>query len=279
MRYTKDEIIARLNKTLAEGKPILTSGAGTGISAKFTEKGGADLIVVYNSGRYRMSGYSSWAGLLPIGDANAIVMQMGEREILPIVKDTPVLAGVFASDPTRDISYFLQQVKNAGFSGVINFPTIGVLEGQFRDNLESTGIGYQREVDMIKLANEMGMFTMAYVFDPEQAASMAEVGIDAIVAHMGNTTGGTVGQENVIALDKSVEKISEISAAARKIKQNVYVLCHGGPIALPEDVAYVYERTDVDGFVGASSVERLPVEKPLEEATRAFKSLKLSKHK
>lgn len=226
-----------------------------------------------------MTGYSSWAGLLPIGDANAIVMQMGEREVLPIVKDTPVLAGVFAGDPTREMSYFLQEVKRVGFSGVINFPTIGVLEGQFRENLESTGIGYQREVDMIKMANEMGLFTMAYVFDPEQAASMAEVGIDAIVAHMGNTTGGTVGQENVMALDKSVEKISEISAAARKIKPEVFVLCHGGPIALPEDAAYVFERTDVDGFVGASSIERLPVEKPLEEATRAFKSLKLSKNR
>lgn len=277
MKYTKKEIIARLRKTLADGYPILTSGAGTGISAKFTEKGGADLIVIYNSGRYRMTGYSSWAGLLPIGDANAIVMQMGEREVLPIVRDTPVLAGVFAGDPTRDMSYFLQQVKSIGFSGVINFPTVGVLEGDFRDNLESTGIGFQREIDMIKLANEMGLFTMAYVFDPQQAASMAEVGIDAIVAHMGNTKGGTVGQDNVMELDITVDKIGEISAAARKIKQDVFVLCHGGPIALPEDAAYVFERTDVDGFVGASSIERLPVEKPLEEATRAFKTLKLAK--
>lgn len=277
MQYKRDEVVKRLRDTLSADEPIIAAGAGTGISAKFTEKGGADLIVIYNSGRYRMSGYTSWAGLLPIGDANEIVLKMGEHEVLPIVKEAPVIAGVFASDPTREMSHFLKKIKELGFSGVINFPTVGVLEGQFRDNLESTGLGFQREVDMIRLARQMDLFTMAYVFDEEQATNMAEVGVNIVVAHMGNSSGGTVGQEKVVTLDHTVQLIQKIADAARKINPDVIVLCHGGPIALPNDASYVFENTNIEGFVGASSLERIPIEKPLEEATHAFKSLRIRK--
>lgn len=275
MQYDKMEVTSRIQKTLDNGKAVIAAGAGTGISAKFTEKGGADLIVIYNSGRYRMTGYTSWAGLLPIGDANEIVLEMGEREVLPVVKEAPVIAGVFASDPTREMSYFLKEVKKKGFSGVINFPTVGVLEGMFRDNLESTGLGYEREVDMIRQASQMNLYTMAYVFDEVQASQMAEAGVNAIVAHMGNTKGGTVGQDDAVDLDYSVQLIQKIANESRKINPKVIVLCHGGPIAMPEDAAYIFEHTDIEGFVGASSLERLPVEKPLEDATKAFKSLSI----
>jgi predicted TIM-barrel enzyme len=278
MQYKRDEVVKRLRDTLSAEEPIIAAGAGTGISAKFTEKGGADLIVIYNSGRYRMTGYTSWAGLLPIGDANEIVLKMGEHEVLPIVKEAPVIAGVFASDPTREMSHFLKKVKDLGFSGVINFPTVGVLEGQFRDNLESTGLGFQREVDLIRLARQMDLFTMAYVFDEEQATNMAEVGVNIVVAHMGNSSGGTVGQDKVVTLDQTVQLIQKIADAARKINPDVIVLCHGGPIALPNDASYVFENTNIEGFVGASSLERIPIEKPLEEATHAFKSLRIRKN-
>ena len=278
MSYTRTEVIYRLNKTLQEHKPVIAAGSGTGISAKFAEKGGADLIVIYNSGRYRMTGYSSWAGFLPIGDANAIVLEMGEREVIPVVQEAPVIAGIFASDPTRKMDYFLKQVKDIGFSGVINFPTVAILEGNYRDNLESSGLGFENEVNMIKMAHDMNLYTMSYVFNPEEAEEMAKAGVDCIVAHMGNTKGGSVGQiGGVFGLKDASKLTKEIAQAAQNINPEIIALCHGGPIAMPEDAAYVIQKTGVQGFVGASSMERLPVEKPLMEATKAFKNIPLKK--
>ncbi|MEG1633695.1 MAG: phosphoenolpyruvate hydrolase family protein [Oscillospiraceae bacterium] len=277
MAYTRTQVTERLNATLADGKPIIAAGSGIGISAKFAEKGGADLIVIYNSGRYRMTGYSSWAGFLPIGDANGIVLEMGEREILPVVKSAPVIAGIFASDPTRRMDVFLKQVKDMGFSGIINFPTVAILEGNFRDNLESSGLGFIREVEATKLAHDMELFTMAYVFNPDESAQMAEAGVDCIVAHMGNTKGGTVGQEGgVFTLADAAKLTREIAVAAWAVNPEIKVLCHGGPIAFPDDAAYVIREAGVQGFVGASSMERLPVEKPLTDATKAFKDIPMN---
>lgn len=275
MQFSSQTVLGRLHNVTAEGKPIIAAGAGIGLSAKFTEKGGADLIIIYNSGRYRMRGYSSLCGYLPIGDANAIVKEMGEREVLPVVQDTPVIAGVFASDPTRRMDHFLGELKALGFAGVINFPSIAWLEGELRDGLESSGLGFQRELDMTRTAHEMGLFTMAYVFTPEEAEQMVAAGVDCVVAHMGNTVGGSVGQPHAIALDAAAELTQKISDAARKAKPDVVVLCHGGPIAIPEDFAHILEKTDVHGFVGASSMERLPVETALQDITRAFKQLPL----
>lgn len=279
MAYTRQEVVDKIKReSLDLGKSVVAAGSGIGISAKFAEKGGADLIVIYNSGRYRMGGHSSWAGFLPIGDANAIVLEMGEREVLPVVKDKPVIAGVFPSDPTRRMDYLLKQIKDMGFSGVINFPTVALLEGDFRDNMESTGFGWQRDVELTRMAHEMDLYTMAYVFTPEQSAQMAEAGIDCIVAHMGNTKGGSVGQiGGVSSLEGAAVLTKEIADAAWKINPEIIVLCHGGPIAYPDDAAYVIKETGIQGFVGASSMERLPVEKPLMEATKAFKDIPINK--
>jgi len=279
MAYTRQEVVDKIKReSLDLGKSVVAAGSGIGISAKFAEKGGADLIVIYNSGRYRMGGHSSWSGFLPIGDANAIVLEMGEREVLPIVKDKPVIAGVFPSDPTRRMDYLLKQIKDMGFSGIINFPTVGLLEGDFRDNMESTGFGWQKDVDVVHMAHEMDLYTMAYVFTPEQSAQMAEAGVDCIVAHMGNTKGGSVGQiGGVSSLEGAAIRTKEIADAAWKINPEIIVLCHGGPIAFPDDAAYVIKETGIQGFVGASSMERLPVEKPLMEATKAFKDIPINK--
>lgn len=279
MAYTRQEVVDKIKReSLDLGKSVVAAGSGIGISAKFAEKGGADLIVIYNSGRYRMGGHSSWAGFLPIGDANAIVLEMGEREVLPVVKDKPVIAGVFPSDPTRRMDYLLKQIKDMGFSGVINFPTVALLEGNFRDNMESTGFGWQRDVELTRMAHEMDLYTMAYVFTPEQSAQMAEAGIDCIVAHMGNTKGGSVGQiGGVSSLEGAAVLTKEIADAAWAINPEIIVLCHGGPIAYPDDAAYVIKETGIQGFVGASSMERLPVEKPLMEATKAFKDIPINK--
>ena len=279
MAYTRQEVVDKIKReSLDLGKSVVAAGSGIGISAKFAEKGGADLIVIYNSGRYRMGGHSSWAGFLPIGDANAIVLEMGEREVLPVVKDKPVIAGVFPSDPTRRMDYLLKQIKDMGFSGVINFPTVALLEGDFRDNMESTGFGWQRDVELTRMAHEMDLYTMAYVFTPEQSAQMAEAGIDCIVAHMGNTKGGSVGQiGGVSSLEGAAVLTKEIADAAWEINPEIIVLCHGGPIAYPDDAAYVIKETGIQGFVGASSMERLPVEKPLMEATKAFKDIPINK--
>lgn len=278
MTYTRTEVVQRINKKITGGHAVLASGSGIGISAKFAEKGGTDLVVIYNSGRYRMMGHNSWSGYLPIGDANAIVLEMGEREVLPLVKETPVIAGVFASDPTRRMDHFLKQVKDMGFSGVINFPTVAILEGNFRDNMETSGLGFAREVEMIRIAHSMELYTMAYVFNAEESEQMAEAGVDCIVAHMGNTAGGTVGQVGgVFHLQDAVRLTREIAMAAQKINPEIVVLCHGGPIALPADAEHVIQEAGIQGFVGASSMERLPVEEPLTKIAQAFSNISLKR--
>jgi predicted TIM-barrel enzyme len=270
---TGDEARAKLRATLAEGGVIIGAGAGTGLSAKCAEAGGTDLIIIYNSGRYRMAGRGSLAGLLPYGDANAIVMEMG-REVLPIVRDTPVLAGVCGTDPFRLMPQFLREVRDAGFAGVQNFPTVGLIDGTFRANLEETGMGYELEVEMIREATALGLLTAPYVFDPESAEAMTRAGADVLVPHMGLTTKGTIGAQTALTLDECVERIQAMRDAAVAVDADVIVLCHGGPLAEPEDAQYVLDRTEgVVGFFGASSMERLPTEVAMTENMRRFKAL------
>jgi predicted TIM-barrel enzyme len=270
---TGEEARAKLRATVDGGGVIIGAGAGTGLSAKCAEAGGTDLIIIYNSGRYRMAGRGSLAGLLPYGDANAIVMEMG-REVLPIVRDTPVLAGVCGTDPFRLMPNFLRDVRDAGFAGVQNFPTVGLIDGTFRANLEETGMGYDLEVEMIREAASMGLLTAPYVFDPESAEAMTRAGADVLVPHMGLTTKGTIGAETALTLDDCVERIQAMRDAAVAITPDVIVLCHGGPLAEPEDAQYVLERTHgVVGFFGASSMERLPTEIAMTENMRRFKAL------
>jgi predicted TIM-barrel enzyme len=270
---TGDEARARLKATLEQGGVIIGSGAGTGLSAKCAEDGGADLIIIYNSGRYRMAGRGSLAGLMPYGDANAIVLDMA-REVIPIVKDTPVLAGVCGTDPFRTMDRFLHTLRDEGFTGVQNFPTVGLIDGTFRANLEETGMGYGLEVDMIRTAAAMGLLTAPYVFDPDQATAMAAAGADVLVPHMGLTTKGTIGARTAKTLDECVADIQAMRDAAVAVNPDIVVLCHGGPLAEPEDAQYVLEHTEgVVGFFGASSTERLPVETALTENMRRFKAL------
>jgi predicted TIM-barrel enzyme len=272
---TRDEALARLRAQVEAGRPIIGSGAGTGLSAKCAEAGGADLIIVYNSGRYRMAGRGSLAGLLPYGDANAIVVEMA-GEVLPIVRDTPVLAGVCGTDPFRLMRGFLRELCDLGFSGVQNFPTVGLIDGVFRRNLEETGMGYALEVEMIREAAGLGLLTAPYVFTPEDARAMAGAGADVLVPHMGLTTGGAIGAETARTLDECVELVQAMRDAAVDVNPDVLVLCHGGPIAEPEDAAYVLERTaGVVGFFGASSMERLPTEVAMTETMRRFKSIEV----
>ena len=271
---TRAEILDRFRKSLAEGNIILGVGAGTGITAKSSEAGGADLFVIYNSGRFRMAGRGSLAGLLSYGDANQIVVEMG-AEVLPVVKDTPVLAGVCGTDPVRVMPKFLQQLKDQGFNGVQNFPTVGLIDGVFRKNLEETGMGYDLEVEMIREAHKLDMLTCPYVFDEEQAKAMTEAGADLIVAHMGLTTGGTIGAETAKSLDDCVEIISGIVKVVKETNPEAMVICHGGPISQPADAAYIIEHVPgIDGFFGATSIERLAAEKGIREQTEAFKSIK-----
>jgi predicted TIM-barrel enzyme len=271
--FTRDECLQRLRKSVSAGRPIIGAGAGTGISAKCAEAGGVDLIIIYNSGRYRMAGRGSLAGLLPYGDANAIVVEMA-REVLPIARNTPVLAGVCGTDPFRLMNVFLRDLKAMGFSGVQNFPTVGLIDGIFRANLEETGMGYGLEVEMIRMARRLDLLTCPYVFNPAEARAMAEAGADVIVAHMGLTTKGTIGAHTAITLEESVERVQAMRDAAAAVKPDILVLCHGGPIAEPEDAAYVLERTKgVAGFFGASSMERLPTEVAITEQVRRFKTL------
>ncbi len=270
---TGDEARAKLRATLEGGGLIIGAGAGTGLSAKCAEAGGTDLIIIYNSGRYRMAGRGSLAGLMPYGDANAIVMDMA-REVLPVVRDTPVLAGVCGTDPFRLMPGFLREVRAAGFAGVQNFPTVGLIDGTFRANLEETGMGYGLEVDMIGAAAGLGLLTCPYVFDPESAEAMTRAGADVLVPHMGLTTKGTIGAHTALTLDRCVELIQAMRDAAVAVNPDVIVLCHGGPIAEPEDARYVLERTTgVVGFFGASSMERLPTEIAITENMRRFKAL------
>jgi predicted TIM-barrel enzyme len=257
------------------GVPIVGAGAGTGISAKCAETAGADLIIVYNSGRYRMAGRGSLAGLMPYGDANAIVVEMA-REVLPIVRETPVLAGVCGTDPFRVMDLFLRDLKQLGFSGVQNFPTVGLIDGRFRESLEETGMGYDQEVEMIARAHDLDLLTCPYVFNEDEAKAMANAGADLLIAHMGLTTKGTIGARTALTLDQSIDRIQAIHDAAISVRPEILVLCHGGPIAEPDDVQYVLSRTHgVCGFFGASSVERLPTERAITEQVRKFKSLNI----
>lgn len=275
MTQTRQQILQRLRNLITERKPIIGGGAGTGISAKFEEAGGVDLIVIYNSGRYRMAGRGSLAGLMPYGDANAIVMEMA-NEVLTIVKDTPVLAGVCGTDPFRQIPIFLKQVKEIGFAGVQNFPTVGLYDGLFRKNLEETGMGYGLEVEMIRVAHEMDLLTTPYCFNPAEATAMAKAGADVIVAHLGLTTKGTIGASTAVTLEDAPRQVQEIADAAKSAREDVILLCHGGPISEPRDAEYVLHRTKgVHGFYGASSMERLPVEKAITETMKSYKAIEL----
>jgi predicted TIM-barrel enzyme len=270
----RDVCLQRLRAQVASGRPIIGAGAGTGISAKCAVDGGADIVIVYNSGRYRMAGRGSLAGLLPYGDANATVMEMG-GEVLPIVRDRPVLAGVCGTDPFRLMRVFLAEVQAKGFDGVQNFPTVGLFEGAFRQNLEETGMGFGLEVEMIRLAREMNLLTCPYVFTPEEAIEMTRAGADVLVPHVGLTTKGHIGAQTALTLDESARRIQAMRDAAVAINQDILVLCHGGPIAEPEDAQYIFDHTHgIAGFFGASSIERLPVEPAITQQARRFKNLK-----
>ena len=274
--YTRKQVLDRLQRSFDKGESLLAVGAGTGISAKFAERGGADLIVIYNSGRFRMSGFGSCAGLLAYGDANAIVMEMGEREVLPVVEEVPVIAGVNGTDPTRRMSNFLKQVKALGFDGVNNFPTVGVIDGNFRVTLEETGMGYYKEVETIGIAHEMDLFTIVYVFNPDESKQMAEVGADVIIAHMGTTVGGTIGAETAPDLADAATRVQEICDAAFSVNQDVICMSHGGPISTAKEAAYINQNTSTVGFVGASSIERFACEQSIPQVTASFKKIPLN---
>ena len=272
--YTREEVIERLRDTLGRGEPIIAAGAGTGISAKFIEKGGADLIIIYNSGRFRMAGHGSTAGLMAYGDANAVAMEIGEFEVLPVVEEVPVICGVHGSDPRRRMWHFLGQVKEMGFSGVNNFPTHSIVDGKFRQILEETGMSVQKDVDMVGLARRMDLFSIVYVGSPEEARDMAEVGADVIIAHVGTTIGGSIGVvEAAMTLEEAAARTQKIIEAGKTVRDDVIYLSHGGPISKPEDAAYINEHTDAVGFVGASSLERMAIEGALTNLTREFKSI------
>jgi predicted TIM-barrel enzyme len=275
MAFTRQQVLERLRAIIAEGRPIIGGGAGTGISAKFEAAGGVDLIIIYNSGRYRMAGRGSLSGLMPYGDANAIVMDMA-KEVLTVTEDTPVLAGVCGTDPFRQMPLFLKEVVAAGFSGIQNFPTVGLIDGLFRQNLEETGMGFGLEIEMIRLAHEMNLLTTPYCFNPDDAQAMARAGADIVVAHLGLTTKGSIGATTAVTLEDAPAKVQEIADAAKSINPDVIVLCHGGPISEPPDAEYVLHRTKgVHGFYGASSMERLPVEKAITETMKAYKAIQL----
>ena len=275
MSIPRQEIIARLNAQQAAGRPIVGCGAGTGISAKFAEAGGADLIIIYNSGRFRMAGRGSLSGMMPYGDANAIVVEMS-AEVLPVVEDTPVLAGVCGTDPFRLKHVFLKQIKEIGFSGVQNFPTVGLLDGNFRQNLEGTGMGYDKEVEAIAIAHQLDLFTAPYVFTPDEATAMAEAGADLLVAHVGLTTAGSIGAAVAFTLEEAVDKVQEMAAAGRAVNPDQMVICHGGPFDEPENVGTALQMMPgIAGFFGASSIERLPTERAIRGQVEAFKSMAL----
>jgi len=276
--YTRTEIIDRLQDTVSKGQAIIAAGAGSGISAKFIEKGGADLIIIYNSGRFRMMGHGSTAGLMAYGDANAIAMEIGEYEVLPIVEEIPVICGVHATDPRRRMWHWLGKVKDMGFSGVNNFPTHTIVDGHFRGVLEETGMSVKKEFEMVALARRMEMFSIVYVGSPEEAVEMAKAGADAIIAHVGTTVGGSIGVTNaVVSWDHTIQQTQAIIDAAKTVRDDIFYLCHGGPINTPEDADRVIQATDCVGFVGASSLERMSVEESLTNLTRQFKAIPLGK--
>ncbi|MEI7652591.1 MAG: phosphoenolpyruvate hydrolase family protein [Verrucomicrobiota bacterium] len=272
--YTRLEVIARLRDTMAKGLPIIAAGAGTGISAKFIERGGADLVIVYNSGRFRMAGHGSTAGMMAYGDANAVAMEIGEYEVLPVVEEIPVICGVHATDPRRRMWHWLGKVKDMGFSGINNFPTHTIIDGKFRQILEETGMSVQKEFETVALARKMDMFTIVYVGSPEEAKKMAESGADVIIAHVGTTVGGSIGVTNATMSLAEAAKITQgIIDAAKSVRKDLIFLSHGGPINTPEDAAFINEHTDTDGFVGASSLERMAVEQSLTQLTQRFKQI------
>lgn len=272
--YSRQQVIERLKRTRDSGRLILATGAGTGISAKFEEAGGSDLILVFNSGRFRMDGLGSLAGLLAYGDANALALEMGERHILPVVRETPVICSINGTDPTRNLASFLAQASEAGFSGINNFPTVGLIDGKFRQALEQVGLGYDKEVALIELARARELFTMAYVFDDEQARKMAGVGCDAIIVHLGLTVGGSIGAFDSLDIRAAARVVEGISHALHSVNSPCFLLCHGGPIETPENLRELRELIPVDGFLGASSIERIPVEAAIQSATAAFASLR-----
>lgn len=273
---TRAENLSRFREKIAQGQPLIGAGAGTGLSAKAAEMGGVDLMVIYNSGRYRMAGRGSLAGYMPYGDANAIVMEMA-GEVLTIVEKTPVLAGVCGTDPFRQMHVFLKQVQEIGFAGVQNFPTVGIIDGVFRQNLEETGMSYALEVEMIRQAHALGLLTTPYCFNETEAEQMTDAGADIIVAHMGLTTKGSIGAQTALTLEQSAERVQRIADAAHGVNPEVLVICHGGPIAEPEDAAYIFQHTqNVVGFYGASSMERLPTERAIRDQVRAFGHLHLT---
>ncbi len=272
--YTRTEVIARLRDTMSKGKPIIAAGAGTGISAKFIERGGADLVIVYNSGRFRMAGHGSTAGMMAYGDANAVAMEIGEYEVLPVVEEIPVICGVHATDPRRRMWHWLGKVKDMGFSGINNFPTHTIIDGKFRQILEETGMSVKKEFETVTLARKMEMFTIVYVGSPEESKAMAEAGADVIIAHVGTTVGGSIGVTNATMSLPEAAKITQgIIDAAKSVRKDLIFLSHGGPINTPEDAAFINEHTDTDGFVGASSLERMAVEQSLTELTQRFKQI------
>ncbi|MBK1883419.1 phosphoenolpyruvate hydrolase family protein [Luteolibacter pohnpeiensis] len=276
--YTRSEVLERLNDTISKGEAIIAAGAGTGISAKFIEKGGADLIIIYNSGRFRMMGHGSTAGMMAYGDANAVAMEIGEYEVLPVVEEVPVICGVHATDPRRRMWHWLGKVKDMGFSGVNNFPTHTIIDGHFRGVLEETGMSVQKEYEMVALGRKMDLFSIVYVGSPEEAVEMAKAGADAIIAHVGTTVGGSIGVTNAVASwDDTIKRTQDIIDAANTVRKDILFLCHGGPINTPEDAARVIDKTDCVGFVGASSLERMGVEASLTSLTREFKSISLKR--
>ena len=276
MALSRPEILKRLHAQVEARKPIVGCGAGTGISAKMAEAGGADLIIIYNSGRYRMAGRGSLAGLMAYGDANAIVVEMA-AEVLPVVKNTPVLAGVNGTDPFRLFPVFLKQLKEIGFSGVQNFPTVGLIDGNFRANLEGTGMGYDKEVEVMALAHALDLFTSPYVFDADQARAMARAGADQLVAHVGLTTAGSIGAAVALTLDQAIERVLKIAEAGRSVRNDLLVICHGGPFDEPDAVGEALPRMPgIQGFFGASSIERLPTERAIRGQVQAFKNLRVA---
>ncbi|HKI72189.1 MAG TPA: phosphoenolpyruvate hydrolase family protein [Verrucomicrobiae bacterium] len=276
--YARKEVLERLRATLKKGQPIIAAGAGTGISAKFIERGGADLIIIYNSGRFRMAGHGSTCGLMAYGDANAVAMEIGEFEVLPIVEEIPVICGVHATDPRRRMWHWLLQIKAMGFSGVNNFPTHCIVDGLFRQILEETGMSVKKEFELVALARKMDLFSIVYVATPQEAKAMAEAGADVVIAHVGTTVGGSIGVKGaVVTMDEAVKRIQRIIGGARPVRKDIIFLSHGGPIATPEDAAYINKHTDCVGFVGASSLERLGVEESLTNLTRRFKRIPVRK--
>ena len=272
--YTRTEVIERLRDTMSKGKPIIAAGAGTGISAKFIERGGADLVIVYNSGRFRMAGHGSTAGMMAYGDANAVAMEIGEYEVLPVVEEIPVICGVHATDPRRRMWHWLGKVKDMGFSGINNFPTHTIIDGKFRQILEETGMSVKKEFETVALARKMEMFTIVYVGSPEESKAMAEAGADVVIAHVGTTVGGSIGVTNATMTLPEAAKITQgIIDAAKSVRKDLIFLSHGGPINTPEDAAFINEHTDTDGFVGASSLERMAVEQSLTDLTQRFKQI------